>query len=81
LANFRQDRRLVFLLNVKARLQWVATRTEKAGNSRAVRVAFHPGPAGRMLMGEAGRSTWPPGISGCGPDDDGEPDPAARRSG
>jgi len=67
--NSRQDRRLVFLLNVAQRrlLRWVAARTEKTGLQP-------PNPACSsslvsatgFLMGEAGTALdlGPPGISG-----------------
>lgn len=67
--SFRQDRRLVFLLNVaQRRLQrWVATRTEKSGVTAAQSgLLFILGRRDGMLMGEAGAALdlGPPGISG-----------------
>jgi DNA-binding MarR family transcriptional regulator len=67
--NSRQDRRLVFLLNVaQRRLQrWVAARTEKSGVTAAQSgLLFVLGQRDGVLMGEAGAALdlGPPGISG-----------------
>jgi DNA-binding MarR family transcriptional regulator len=67
--NSRQDRRLVFLLNVaQRRLQrWVAARTEKNGVTAAQSgLLFILGQRDGVLMGEAGTALdlGPPGISG-----------------
>ena len=67
--NVRQDRRLVFLLNVaQRRLQrWVAARTEKSGVTAAQSgLLFILGGRDGILMGEAGAALdlGPPGISG-----------------
>ena len=67
--NSRQDRRLVFLLNVaQRRLQrWVAARTEKTGVTAAQSgLLFVLGQRDGVLMGEAGAALdlGPPGISG-----------------
>ena len=67
--NPRQDRRLVFLLNVaQRRLQrWVATKTEKNGVTAAQSgLLFILGQRDGALMGEAGAALdlGPPGISG-----------------
>jgi DNA-binding MarR family transcriptional regulator len=65
----RQDRRLVFLLNVaQRRLQrWVAARTEASGVTAAQSgLLFILGQRDGVLMGEAGAALdlGPPGISG-----------------
>jgi len=67
--NSRQDRRLVFLLNVaQRRLQrWVAARAEKTGVTAAQSgLLFVLGQRDGVLMGEAGTALdlGPPGISG-----------------
>jgi DNA-binding MarR family transcriptional regulator len=67
--NPRQDRRLVFLLNVaQRRLQrWVAARTEKSGvTATQSGLLFILGQRDGVLMGEAGTALdlGPPGISG-----------------
>jgi len=67
--NARQDRRLVFLLNVaQRRLQrWVAARTEKNAVTAAQSgLLFILGQRDGALMGEAGAALdlGPPGISG-----------------
>ena len=65
----RQDRRLVFLLNVaQRRLQrWVAARTQDSGVTAAQSgLLFILGQRDGVLMGEAGAALdlGPPGISG-----------------
>jgi DNA-binding MarR family transcriptional regulator len=67
--NSRQDRRLVFLLNVaQRRLQrWVAARTRDSGVTAAQSgLLFILGERDGVLMGEAGVALdlGPPGISG-----------------
>ena len=67
--NSRQDRRLVFLLNVaQRRLQrWVAARTESNGvTATQSGLLFILGQRDGVLMGEAGTALdlGPPGISG-----------------
>jgi len=67
--NSRQDRRLVFLLNVaQRRLQrWVAARADKSGVTAAqAGLLFILGQRDGVLMGEAGTALdlGPPGISG-----------------
>ena len=67
--NSRQDRRLVFLLNVaQRRLQrWVAARKEKSGvTATQSGLLFILGQRDGVLMGEAGTALdlGPPGISG-----------------
>ncbi|MEH2567264.1 MarR family winged helix-turn-helix transcriptional regulator [Bradyrhizobium sp. AZCC 2289] len=67
--NSRQDRRLVFLLNVaQRRLQrWAAARTQDSGVTAAQSgLLFILGQRDGVLMGEAGAALdlGPPGISG-----------------
>jgi DNA-binding MarR family transcriptional regulator len=67
--NSRQDRRLVFLLNVaQRRLQrWLAARTQDSGVTAAQSgLLFILGQRDGVLMGEAGAALdlGPPGISG-----------------